>query len=181
MRKGSRSVTRSSSEQFELLSERRLPIAGVFRLLPAHHVNHLDSIQDHTGSDRRLETEHGSDPPLYGAVVLLNAIVQIGTLPDANGFEVTLRSVLDPVCGIAGQYCPTVGLTAVDHDPLGPAMALECLTQKPLGSGEVTPFAEPEFDRTAIAVDRSVKIHPTPADLDVCLVDVPLAGDNSLT
>jgi hypothetical protein len=30
------------------------------------------------------------------------------------------------------------------------------------------------------AVDCSVKIRPTPADLDVCLVGVPLADDNSL-
>jgi hypothetical protein len=96
-------VARLGSEQFELLGERRLPIAGVFRLLLAHHVNHLDSTQDHTGSDRRLETEHRSDPSLDGAVVLLNAIVQVGTLPETDGFQVTPRSVLETVCGIAGQ------------------------------------------------------------------------------
>jgi hypothetical protein len=58
--KGRRSVARLCSEQFGLLSERRLPIAGMLRLVLAHHVNHLDSIQDHTSSDRRLETGHGS-------------------------------------------------------------------------------------------------------------------------
>jgi hypothetical protein len=59
-------------------------------------------------------------------------------------------------------------------------VSLESLAQKPLGGREVTPFAEPELDRIAVAVDRPVKIHPTTSDLDVSFIDVPLACDDPL-
>jgi hypothetical protein len=54
------------------------------------------------------------------------------------------------------------------------------LAQNPLGSSQIAPLAEPELDRVAAAVDRAVEIRPTPADLDVSFVDVPLASDHSL-
>jgi hypothetical protein len=58
-------------------------------------------------------------------------------------------------------------LAAVDDDPLGPAVPLERLAQEPLGSRQVSPFAEPELNRVAVAVDRPVKVRPTTSDLDV--------------
>jgi hypothetical protein len=81
---------------------------------------------------------------------------------------------------ITGQNGFPVGLAAVDYDPLGSAMPLERLAQKPLGGREVSPFAEPETDRVAIAIDGAIEIPPLAADLDVSLVDVPLADDGAL-
>ena len=49
-------------------------------------------------------------------------------------------------------------MTAVDHDSRGLAMALKRLAQKPCGSGEVSPLAEPELDGVAIAVDGAVQV-----------------------
>ena len=46
-------------------------------------------------------------------------------------------------------------------------MPLQGLAQELLGGRQVTPFAEPELNRIAIAVDRAVEIPPMPADLDV--------------
>jgi glycosidase len=43
-----RSVERSGGKQVKLFAERWLPIAGVVRLLFAHHVDHLDPTQDHS-------------------------------------------------------------------------------------------------------------------------------------
>src|SRR5688500_8352359 len=59
-------------------------------------------------------------------------------------------------------------------------MTLECLAQEPLGSREVTPFAEPELNRVAVDVDGAVKIHPSAPDLDVCLINMPFARDRPL-
>ncbi len=56
---------------------------------------------------------------------------------------------------------PSGCLAAVDHDPLRLAMAHECLAQKPLGGSEIAPFAEPELDCVAIAVDGTVQVRPT--------------------
>ncbi len=51
-----------------------------------------------------------------------------------------------------------VGLAAINDDPLGSTMPLEGSAQRPLGGREVAAFAEPEFDRIAVAVDSAVKI-----------------------
>ena len=74
---------------------------------------------------------------------------------------------------IAGQDRFTIGLTAVDDDLLGSAMALEGLAQKPFGRGDVAPLAEPELDRVAMAIDGTVQVRPAPADFDVGFVNVP--------
>jgi hypothetical protein len=74
----------------------------------------------------------------------------------------------------------TVGRAAVDHDPLRPAVPLECLAQQSLGSGEVSPLTEPEFDRVAMAVNGPGQIHPTPSNFDTSFVDLPLPADGSL-
>lgn len=73
-------------------------MAGILRLPLANHVNHLDPIRDHTGSGHRLESEHRSDLPFDDRVILLNAIVEISALPNANGFQTASRSVLKPIC-----------------------------------------------------------------------------------
>src|SRR3712207_1488726 len=88
--------------------------------------------------------------------------------------------VLQTALGITRQDGFPIGLAAVDDDPLGPAVPLERLAQEPLGSGEVTPFAEPELDGVTMAVDGAVKVHPSSADLDVRFIDVPLSGNRSL-
>jgi len=59
-------------------------------------------------------------------------------------------------------------------------MPLQCSGQKAFGSGEVAPLAELELHCGAVAVDGAVEINPTTSDLDVCLVDVPPAGDDPL-
>jgi hypothetical protein len=64
-------------------------------------------------------------------------------------------------------------LAAIDDNPLGLTMSLERLAQKPLGGRQIAALAEPEFNRVAVAVDCSVKIHPASPDFDACLVDVP--------
>jgi hypothetical protein len=87
---------------------------------------------------------------------------------------------LELVCCVTGQDGFPVRLTAIDDDPLGPAMPLERLAQEPLGRSQIAPLTEPELDRVAVAVDGPIKKHPASSDLDVCLINVPLAGDGSL-
>ncbi|SCY99846.1 hypothetical protein SAMN02927923_03304 [Microvirga guangxiensis] len=150
------------------------------RLLLAHHVDQLDPTEDHTGRGRGLEPNHGSDPALDGAMILLATMIEVGTLPDANRLQITLCSILEPVCGITQQDRFAVRLAAGDHDPLRPAMPLESLAQEPLGGRQVAPLIEPKLNRAAMAVDRAAQIHPATSHLDVCLVDMPLAGRGSL-
>jgi hypothetical protein len=155
-----RSVARSGGEQLELLGQRWLRIAGILRLLFARHVSQLDATQDHSGSDNGLETEHRPDAPLDSAMILLNPIVQVGTLPDANGLQITPCSILEPIGSIAGEDRFTIGLAAIDHNPLGPPMPLERLAQDPLRGCQIAPLAELEFNRVAVAIDCSVQIPP---------------------
>src|SRR5687768_9082379 len=84
---------RLCGKPLKLLSERQLLSAGVLCLSLAHHVNHLNPTQDHPSGCHRLEPEHGPDPSLDGAVILLDAIIQIGTLPDPDWLQRTSRSV----------------------------------------------------------------------------------------
>jgi hypothetical protein len=60
-------------------------IAGILRLPFAHHVDHLDAAQNDTSAHGRLEAKHWPDAPLDGAMILLNTIIEVGTLADANG------------------------------------------------------------------------------------------------
>jgi hypothetical protein len=159
------------SASLELLSKRRLPIAGVLHLSFALHVNHFDPTQDHASAIERLEPEHRAYSPFDGPMILLDTIVQVGTLPDANGFQITPCSILEPIGSIAGEDRFKVRLAAVDHNPLGSAVALERLAQEPLGSSEVSPFTEPELDRVAMAIDGTMQIPPLAADLDVGLIE----------
>jgi hypothetical protein len=49
--------------------------AGILRLLFAHHVDHLNAAQDHTGTGNSLKPEHRPHSPPDGKMVLLNAII----------------------------------------------------------------------------------------------------------
>jgi hypothetical protein len=80
-------LTRLCSEPLELLSERRLLSAGVFRLSFSHHVHHFDAAQDRASATHGFEPHHRAHPPLDGPMVLLNAVVEVGTLPDADRLE----------------------------------------------------------------------------------------------
>jgi hypothetical protein len=74
-------------EPVKLLRERKLLPAGIFRLLFAHHVNQLDATQDHPGTVSRLEAEHRTHAAFDGAVILLDAVIEILTLPDPDRLE----------------------------------------------------------------------------------------------
>jgi hypothetical protein len=113
-------------------------------------------------------------------MILLNPVVEVGTLPDPDRLQLAPRSILEPVRRVTGRDGFAVGLATVDRDPLRSAMPLERLAQKPLGSGQIAPFAEPEFNRVAMVVDGSIEIHPSPSDFDVRFIDMPFPADGSL-
>lgn len=75
---------------------------------------------------------------------------------------------------------PRGWLDAVGDDLIGPAVPLERLTQERFGRRKIAPFAEPEFDRVAVAVDGLVEIQSAPAHLDIPLIDMPFAADGTL-
>ena len=106
-------------------------------------------------------------------MVLLDAIVEIGTLSDADRLQLSPRSTLKPVCRITGQDSFPVRLAAVDDDPLGSAVPLKCLAQEPLRGSQIAAFAEPKLNCVAVAVDGTIKIPPLTTHLDVRFIYVP--------
>ena len=74
-------------EPLGVLGERQLPTAGILRLLFTHHVDQLDATYDHPGTVSRLEAEHRTDTAFDGTVILLDAVVEILTLPDSDRFQ----------------------------------------------------------------------------------------------
>jgi hypothetical protein len=174
-----RTVPPSCDEQVKLLGERQLLTAGIFRLLFTHHMDQLDTTQDHAGTVSGLEAEHRSHAAFDGAVILLDAVIEILALPDLDRLQLAPRSVLKPALGTTRQNGFPIRLAAVDDDPLGLAMPLERFAQKPFGSSEIAPLAEPELNRVAVAVDRPVKVHPATSDLDVSFIHVPFPADAS--
>ena len=136
-----------------------------FRLLFPHHMDQLDATQDHAGTVSGREAEHRSHAAFDGAVILLDAVIEVLALPDPDRLQLAPRSVLQPALGITRQDSLPIGLAAIDDDPLGPAMPLERLAQKPFGSDQVAPLAEPEFDGVAIAVDGAVRYFQRPRTL----------------
>ncbi len=163
-----------------MLGQRRLPTAGILRLPFAHHVNHFDPAQDRPSRCHRLQPEHRTNSALDGTMILLDPIIEIGALSDPDRLHLAPRSVLEPLCRVAGHDRLPVGLAAVDHDPLWPAMPPKGSAQELLGGGQIAPLTEPEFDRIAVAVDRAIQIAPLAPDLDVGFVDMPSPGDGSL-
>jgi hypothetical protein len=71
----------------ELLGEGRLRIAGILRLLFAHHVDQLDPTKDDVGTGHRLKAEHWSDAPLDRSMILLNPIIQVAAPANADRLQ----------------------------------------------------------------------------------------------
>lgn len=71
----------------KLLRERQLPIAGIFRLLFAQHMDQLDATQDHAGTVNGFEAEHRPHAAFDGTVILLDAVVEVLTLSDPDRLE----------------------------------------------------------------------------------------------
>jgi hypothetical protein len=80
-------VSPSCGEPLELISEGQMLIAGILRLLFAHHVNHLDPAEDHASAGNGLEPKHWPYSPLNGTMILLDVIIEIGTLSDTDGLQ----------------------------------------------------------------------------------------------
>jgi hypothetical protein len=121
-------------------------------------MDQFKAVQDHSGRDNGLEAEHRPNPPFDSAMILFNTVVELLALPDPDRLEPASWTVLRPALGITRQDGFTIGLTAVDDDPLRPAVPLQRLAQKALSSNEIPQFTEPELNRVAVAVDSSVKV-----------------------
>jgi hypothetical protein len=50
-------------------------------------VYHLNAAKDRGCAVHFLEPEHGPDPPLDSAMILLKSIIQVATLPDSNWLQ----------------------------------------------------------------------------------------------
>ncbi len=147
-------------EGFELFGDRQ---AGS---VIAQHVDHLDARQCCNCGSERLKAEHQFDASLDPPVILLDAVVQILTLSDADGFKPAARTILEAADGVTGNDRFTVGLAAVDNDAFRPAMPSERLFEEAFGGRKVTMLAEPELDCASVAVDGPIEICPTTANLD---------------
>src|SRR5689334_22475629 len=60
-------------------------------------------------------------------------------------------------------------------------MPFKCFAQEAPSGREIAPFAEPEIDRVAMAIDRAGQVHPAPSDFDVGFIHMPPASDGSLS
>lgn len=143
-------------------------------------MEHLDPGQRVARAYERLETEHRPHSALNASMILLDTVVEVSALADANPLRSAPGAIPQSVVGIAGDDRFAVGLAAVDDDPLGPAMAFKRFPEEPLGRRQVAVFAEPELNGVAGAVDRAIERHPLSANLDVGLIDMPFAGDGAL-
>ena len=128
----------------------------------------------------RFEAEHRPHAALDAPMILLDPVIEVLTLADPDRLQPTPGSILQPICGVAGNDRLPVGLAAVDDDAIGSAMTLQRLSEEPLGRRQIALLAEQELDRVADAVDGAVEIHPLAADLDVGLVHMPFAGHATL-
>lgn len=77
--------------------------------------------------------------------------------------------------------CLAVGLAAANDNWLRVAMSRQCLSDETPGSQQIALFSDEELDRVAQAVDGAVEIHPSTTNLHIGLIDMPFAGDGSLT
>jgi hypothetical protein len=109
---------------------------------------------------------------------MLNAIIEIDALPDVDWFR--LAPFLQPVCHIAEQDRFMVGLATINDNPRWSATSLESVAKKSLCSGEISPLAKPEINSVTGAIAGAVKILPLATDLDICVIDMPLASDRAL-
>ena len=103
-------------------------------------------------------------------MILLDAVVEVLALSDADRLQLPPRPIPQPAFRVAGNDRLAIGLAAVDDDALGAAMTLQRLAQEAFGRRQITVLAEPELDRVADAVDGAIEIHPLAANLDVGFV-----------
>jgi hypothetical protein len=99
-----------------MLGKGRLRIAGILRLLFAHHGDQLDPTKDHAGTGDGLKAEHRPDAPFDGSMILLNPIIQVGALSDPNWLQFASRLLLGLTRRITGQDRFAVGLATIDHN-----------------------------------------------------------------
>jgi hypothetical protein len=52
-------------------------------------MDQLDATEDHAGAVNGLEAEHRTHTALDGAVILLDAVIEVLTLPDPDRLELT--------------------------------------------------------------------------------------------
>lgn len=74
-----------------------------------------------------------------------------------------------------------VRLAAVNEGALWPVMTLQGLAGEAFGGQKIAMLAEEELNRVADAVDGAVEIHPSAANLLICLIELPLVGDGALS
>jgi hypothetical protein len=74
-----------------------------------------------------------------------------------------------------------VCLITVNGDTIWPAMPDRGFANEAFSCSQITIFAEVKLDRISIVIDSAVQIHPLAFDLDVGLVQVPFAGNLSLS
>src|SRR5690606_4438703 len=114
-------------------------------------------------------------------MVLLDPVVEVSVLPDADRQQWPLRLVSKPALAIAGNNCLPVGLAAVDDDALRPTVMFQRFAQEAFRRRQVTVLAEEELDRVAAAIDRAVKIRPPSANPDIGFINVPLASNRTFS
>src|SRR3954447_19958015 len=132
------------------------------------HRHRLDAGQRPLRRPEALKAQHGPDQALDPAVVLFDPVVEPAPTPvPGEAPQLALLLHLAQRAGIA--------LEAVGHDLARVAGVLPgegtleetlCCLLVPLGT-------EPEVDRLAGAIDRSIHVAPFSADPDVSLVNVP--------
>ena len=62
---------------------------------------------------------------------------------------------------------------AVERDRFGSAMSSNGSSEEPSSSGNISMFTQQEIDREPLLIDCTIQISPSPADLDVSLVNAP--------
>src|SRR5215213_3104541 len=110
-----------------------------------------------------FEAAHTSDAAFDAAVVLLQPVVPVGAGPMRNP------------SAERGADRPRVGAVPVRGD------AVRChaggglgRAEEGLGRRHVPVLAEHGVDQVAVPVDGPIQIRPSAADLQICLVDVPV-------
>ena len=91
-------------------------------------------------------------------MVLFHHIIQILDLPDDDVGAVGLIVALNGGC---------IGLTAIDGDLLGYAVAANRLLQKPQGRLLIPLLREQKVNRLALLIDGAIQIPPRPLDADI--------------
>src|ERR671916_2120983 len=110
-----------------------------------------------------LEPAHTSRAPFDAAVVFLKPVVPVraGPVHDTPAERRADR--------------PRVGAVPVRGDPVrSNAGDRPCRAEEGLGRRHVAVLAEHRVDEIAVAVDRAIQVRPAAADLQVCLVRVPV-------